>query len=518
MKLVSVAEMIAIEQEADMGGHSYAVMMEHAGRGLAESVNSAYSYDCNTVFGLVGVGNNGGDTLVALSYLQNWGWSTSAYLLKPRRDADPLVARYLKAGGTLLKFSEDPGYGVLSASLRIHDVLLDGVFGTGIRLPLRGSMAATLDFVRTCIAEMETPPHVVAVDVPSGVDSDTGETASETIPAEMTVTMAAVKQGLLKFPAFEMVGDLRVVDIGLPEGLAAYDRIQREVVDAGWVGRVLPSRPLDAHKGTFGTVLVIGGSLNYSGAALLAGEMAFRSGAGWVTLAVPEPLHAALAGDFTEATWLLLPHEHGFIAADAVHIVLANLSKPTTVLIGPGFGLQETSREFISRLLSAQSNLPPLVLDADALKLLADIPGWAGRLPAPAVLTPHPGEMSILTGLSSREIQTKRIEIAERFAVQWGHVVVLKGAFTVIAAPDGRTALVPVATPALARAGTGDVLAGLIAGLRAQGMDAFESAAAGTWIHAQAGLLAADLIGTTAAVLAGDVLSAAVDVLGDLVE
>jgi NAD(P)H-hydrate epimerase len=327
--------------------------------------------------------------------------------------------------------------------------------------------------------------------------------------------MAAIKQGLLKFPAFKLVGDLRMVGIGLPQGLSAYDSIHREVIGTDWVRSVLPKRPLEGHKGTFGTVLVVGGSLNYSGAVLLAGEAAFRSGAGWVTLAVPEPLHTALAGSFIEATWLLLPHENGCIAAVGAELVLANLEKPTALLLGPGFGMLPTTRDFLDRLLSDGQNLPSLVIDADGLKLLAQIPNWAAQLPGPAVLTPHPGEMSILTGLHSSEVQSNRVEIAEKYAKDWGHVVVLKGAFSVIAAPDGRTAVIPVATPALARAGTGDVLAGLIAGLRAQKMDAYEAAVAATWIHARAGLYAADVLGSTATVLAGDVLSATVDVLGE---
>jgi NAD(P)H-hydrate epimerase len=248
---------------------------------------------------------------------------------------------------------------------------------------------------------------------------------------------------------------------------------------------------------------------------LLAGEAAFRSGAGWVTLAVPEPLHAAIAGQFIEATWLLLPHNDGFISAQAVEEVRENLDKPTALLFGPGFGLQDSSLNFIVRLISGGFNLPPLVVDADGLKLLAKIPDWWDQLPARSILTPHPGEMSILTGLSKDEIQSSRIEIAERFAKDWSHVVVLKGAFTVIASPDGRTAIIPVATPALARAGTGDVLAGLIAGLRAQGMASFEAAAAAAWIHAQAGLHAADVLENTATVLAGDVLAAVVDVMAE---
>jgi NAD(P)H-hydrate epimerase len=227
-------------------------------------------------------------------------------------------------------------------------------------------------------------------------------------------------------------------------------------------------------------------------------------------------LHAALAGSFVEATWLLLPHEDGFITAEGAEVVCENLGKPTALLIGPGFGLQDTTREFLAQLLTDGANLPPMIVDADGLKLLAQISDWWAQLPAQAVLTPHPGEMSILTGISVNEIQSNRIGIAEKFAQQWGHVVVLKGAFTVIAAPEGRTAIIPVATPALARAGTGDVLAGLIAGLRAQGVAPFEAATSAAWIHAQAGLLAADILGSSAAVLAGDVLAASVDIFADL--
>jgi NAD(P)H-hydrate epimerase len=517
MKYVSVAEMIAIEKESDASGHTYPQMMEHAGRGLAEVVRDAYSrMENKKALGLVGSGNNGGDTLVAFCYLQKWGWQTTAYIVRPRPENDPLVTRFLQSGGALLDIADDANSAGLIAALENHTVLLDGILGTGIRLPLRGPIAVVLDLVRTRLPEMDSPPRVVAVDCPSGVDCDRGEAAPECLPAEITVTMAAVKQGLLKFPAYKLVGELRMVGIGLPRGLPAYDSVQREVVDTTWVRHVLPQRPLEGHKGTFGTVLVVGGSLNYSGAVLLAGEAAFRSGAGWVTLAAPEPLHAALSGSFIEATWLLLPHQDGFIAAEAAELVRASLEKPTALLMGPGFGMQDTSRDFLARLLSDGQILPSLVVDADGLKLLAQIPDWAAQLPGRAVLTPHPGEMSILTGLSTGKIQADRIGIAEKYAQAWGHIVVLKGAFTVIAAPDGRTAVIPVATPALARAGTGDVLAGLIAGFRAQGVGAFEAAAAAAWIHAQAGLYAADVLGSTAAVLAGDVLTAVVDVLGDV--
>ncbi|MBC8507939.1 MAG: NAD(P)H-hydrate dehydratase [Anaerolineales bacterium] len=539
MKYVTVEEMIAIEKESDASGHTYAEMMENAGRGLAEQVRDAYGHLAEKcALGLVGSGNNGGDTLVAFCYLLEWGWETTAYIVRPRQEGDPLVDRLREAGGTILTLENDEKYKKLRAALKHHTVLLDGVLGTGIKLPLRGQIAEVLDWVRKTISKMDDPPQIVSVDCPSGVDSDTGEAASECIPAELTVTMAAIKRGLLKFPAYNLVGSLRLVGIGLPKGIKAYNAVKREVATGDWVKNVLPSRPLDAHKGTFGTALIVAGSVNYTGAASLAGEAAYRIGTGLVTLGVPGSLHSALAGQLPEVTWVLLPHEMGVIQASAAKIVKENLDRVTAMLIGPGFGQEDTTGEFMVQLFGEQvpnkksqigfvkpteeandseaSQLPPLVIDADGLKLLARIPDWAAQLPPSSVLTPHPGEMSVLTGLDTSEIQDDRVGAAERYAAEWGHVVVLKGAFTVIAAPDGRTMIVPVASPALARAGSGDVLAGLIVGLRAQGLEAFEAAVAGAWIHAQTGLLAADILGSTASVIAGDLIGVLPDVIGQL--
>jgi NAD(P)H-hydrate epimerase len=230
----------------------------------------------------------------------------------------------------------------------------------------------------------------------------------------------------------------------------------------------------------------------------------------------------------------------GSISSAGAEVLAKHFERASALLIGPGVGTENSTKEFLENILEGKysakkaaqrigfvhqenekkeennAKLPPLVVDADGLKLLAQIKDWQKKIPAPAILTPHPGEMSVLTELSKDEIQENRLEIASKYAKEWGHVVVLKGAFTVIAAPDGRTTVIPVASPALARAGTGDVLAGLIVGLRAQGVEAYESAVAGAWIHAQAGLYAADDLGTTASVLAGDVLDSVSDVISDL--
>jgi len=531
--------MKAIEKEADASGLTYDQMMENAGRGLEEVIQDlGIEEEDREAFGLVGAGNNGGDTLVALALLAADGWQTRAYLIKRKEDA--LVQRLKDAGGEVMQADEDENFESLIEFIQTASIVLDGVLGTGIKLPLKEDVADILDHALASIEAAEVPAFVIAVDCPSGVDCDSGEAADECIPADLTVTMAAVKQGLLKLPAYELVGELQVVDIGLPPDLKSWNALQTEVAEEEMVAAVLPERPLDSHKGTFGTALIVAGSVNYTGAALLSGQAAYRVGAGLVTLAVPTPLHAALSGQFPEATWILLPHEMGVVSAGAADVLSRNLERATAMLIGPGLGMENTTREFIENLLTGKSapkkgaghigfvheegekkeekseKLPPMVFDADGLKLLASIKNWHKLLPEHTVLTPHPGEMSVLTGLATEEIQQDRIGIASRFAKEWDHVVVLKGAFTLIASPDGRVTMIPVASPALARAGTGDVLAGLIVGLRAQGLDAFDAAVAGAWIHAQAGLYAADDLGTTASVLASDLLNSIPDVLSDL--
>jgi NAD(P)H-hydrate epimerase len=545
MKLVTLSEMQAIEQEADASGLTYDTMMENAGHNLARAVMDLAYYQEDEeevqVLGLVGPGNNGGDTLVALAHLAEKGWTARAYLVKRKVEKDPLVKWLEEAEGEIYLAEEDAGFHQLQAFIETADVFLEGVLGTGFKLPLKGDIGNILAAARGFLEGMEWPPFVVAVDCPSGVDCDTGEAAPQAIRADATVTMAAVKQGLLKLPAYELAGELRVVGIGDLAGLKSWQAIHNEVADDARAASILPKRPSDAHKGTFGTALIAAGSSNYTGAALLAGRAAGRIGTGLVTLAVPAPLHTALAGHLPEATWLLLPHEMGVLSADAADVLAKNLERVTALLVGPGLGLEETTREFIEKLLAGkavtrpsgrrigfipgetkkgeaakETGLPPLVFDADGLKLLVKIKDWPKILPAPAILTPHPGEMSALTGLPVEEIQKERLAIAKKYAAEWGHVVVLKGAFTVIAAPDGRTCTLPSATPALARAGTGDVLAGLIVGLRAQGVEAYEAALAGAWIHARAGSAAEEVQGSAAAVLAGDVLDCIAEVLSEI--
>ena len=543
MKLVTVAEMRAIEQQADANGLTYQMMMANAGKGLArEIISIAHSHDDEQlqVLGLVGPGNNGGDTLIALTHLAERNRKVRAYSVRRQLDDDPLSKGLLGAGGELIDATKDPRHEQLAAFASVADVIVDGLLGTGTKLPLKDDISAILRAVQQTINEADWPPIIVACDCPSGVDCETGEAAEETLRADMTVTMAAVKQGLLKLPAYSLIGELRVVSIGDLDGLSGWESIVDLVAGDDLVRGSLPERPADSNKGTFGTALCVCGAVNYTGAALLAGEAAYRSGVGLVTVAVPAPVHMAIAGELPEATWMLLPHELGVISSSAADVLLKNLERVTALLIGPGLGLEPTTGEFIETLVRGKPivrkghsrigfvqtstqerrvdeiELPPFVIDADGLKLLAGIAGWPKLLPPQSILTPHPGEMAFLTGLTVDDIQNDRLNLARRFAQEWGHIVLLKGAFTVIAHPDGRTTTIPVATSALASAGTGDVLAGLVVGLRAQGMGPYDAAVAGAWVHARAGLLAADVLASNRSVIAGDILDAIPEVFAGL--
>ena len=529
MRLVSVAQMKELERQADGGGLSYTRMMAKAGKGLADIIHARFwSHDHHSVLGMVGSGNNGGDTMVALTQLINGGWTAKAYIVKEREKDDDLISAFLAKGGELASFSDDVSLKLLKRWVQGSDILLDGILGTGVSLPLRGSFPNVLSAIRSSIKQ----PLIVAVDCPSGIDCDTGETAKDCLKADLTVCMAAVKQGLLKYPAHPFVGELAVVDINLPKSLQAWKGIGGEVMTAQKAAGFLPHRAEDAHKGTFGTCMIAAGSVNYCGAPLLASEAAYRVGAGLVRTAIPGAIYDAIAGYLPETTWLVLPYTDGVLNAEGARVLRRNLERVTAMLIGPGLGFETHTQDFLTELLEKTDSpnstrrslgfsdekyeektallsfLPPLVIDADGLRLLARIKDWHRKLGKTAVLTPHPGEMSALTGLRVEEIQRNRTEITLEYARKWGHVVVLKGALTVTADPTGKYMVNPIASSALATAGTGDVLAGIITGLTAQGLSGYSAAVTGVWLHAQAGIHASELLGSAAAVTARDVLAA----------
>ena len=534
MKRVSVAQMKALESQADAGGLSYDQMMANAGLALAQVVHRRYfRRPSRSVLGLVGSGNNGGDCLIALRHLAEWGWQTQAYLLKARAGEDAPLTDYRKAGGQVLGVDDDHDLEKLKQQALQADLMLDGVLGTGVKLPLKGEIQRAL----AALNVLRDLPPVVAVDCPSGADCDSGKAAKECLRAELTVCMAAVKAGLLKQPALGLAGEICTVEIGLGDDLPAWAGADVEVMDACTAAENLPERPADSHKGTYGTCLIAAGSVNYCGAALLAARAAYRMGTGLVRVGVPGAIYDTLAGQLAEATWLILPHTNGVINSEGAKVVWKNLDRVNALLIGPGWGLENETKEFLEDLLNLQKGkgnasslgfvpeehelinasmkLPALVIDADGLKLLAQIENWQDKIQT-AVLTPHPGEMAVMSGLSIAEIQADREAIAREYAQRWGHVLVLKGAMTVVASPAGEVAIIPTATSALATAGTGDVLAGMITGLIAQGLEPYTAAKTAAWLHARAGIKAARQLGSEASVMAGDVIAQLPKVLNEI--
>lgn len=528
MKTISVEKMKQAERAADERGESSSILMERAGYGLYRFIQQRFGQmESKEIIGLVGSGNNGGDTLMALSHLCQNGWRVKVVLFNRRAENDSTLQDLIRQGAKLIFSERTNDFQEFLGGLWQAGLILDGILGTGIHLPLRETIASPMQEIQARLAKIYPRPMVLAVDCPSGIDCDSGEYAPETLQADLTLCLGAVKKGLVaSAETLSTCGEIEGIDIGIddliPESVSLFETITQDDVFT-----FLPARNRSGHKGTFGKALIIAGSVNYTGAAFLAASGALRSGVGWVTLAVPADLQPILAGMIPEATWLLLSSEMGVISQNALPVIRENLSKYQSVLIGCGLGLEKTTAQFLNGVLhhgeeagrsfgfisqdpdqvdSGNSVLPALILDADGLKLLVQISHWEEALPRNSILTPHPGELAILTGLPVEEIQKDRMEVAQRYAKKWKQVIVLKGPGTIIAAPDGRCAMIPIATTALAHAGTGDVLAGVITSLRAQGMDAYQAAIAGVWIHARAGTLAEHTIGCRCT-LAGDLPS-----------
>ncbi len=507
-KVVNAQQMRAAEEKAAALGVPPTVLMDNAGRAVAEVVAAlARRESGQSVLVLVGPGNNGGDGLVAARYLLEWGLPVACYVWHRRAEGDRVRELALAVGVPLFSAEEDADYNLLRSEVRRARIVVDALLGTGLSRPLSPQLRALLAVVH---AERQAR-RVVAVDVPSGLNSDTGEVDEATLPADVTATLGHVKVGLVVSPGVRYAGHVICADIGLPAG-AEVDGLA-DLLDDATVGALLPQRPPYGHKGTFGRVLVVAGSTNYVGAAALACQAAYRAGAGLVTLAVPRGLHALAAAKLTETTFLPLGAEQAAaFTPDSLPELLAALDGYDALLVGPGLGRGPATAEFVRMLVGelakrrqAAGSSPFLALDADALNCLAGSGDWWRGLGSQTVITPHPGEMARLLATSVPEVEAQRLATARLAAQTWGLVAILKGAFTVIAAPSGQLQVSPFAVSSLATAGSGDVLAGALVGLGAQGLPAAAAAAAAVYLHGRAGELAAIRIGE-AGTVAGDLV------------
>ncbi len=504
MKIVTVQQMQDLERRSEAAGVSTHPLMENAGLAVAESARNLLGQAASVpILVLVGPGNNGGDGLVTARYLKDWGADVQVYLCNRHKTPDPKLDLVQRQGTSIMEAPKDKNYKRLGQLLVSSRLVIDAVLGTGKARPLEGELKEVC--LRLAKAKEINPKLLVlALDLPTGLDADTGATDPACVSADLTVTLGCPKVGLFCFPGAENVGRLEVVDIGIPKGSDA--DVNLELMTPQWAGKTLPRRPLQAHKGSFGKALVVAGSKNYIGAAYLACTAATRVGAGLVTLATAQSLQSALATRMAEVTHLPLPEtELGAVSDKGLPLVLDALPSYDALLVGCGLGQARTTEAFVDGLILSQTPLPPLVLDADALNVLAKHPRWWERAPAKAIITPHPGEMARLTGKSIKDIESNRFALAIKAAREWNKVVILKGAYSVVASPDGTAMVSPFANPGLASAGTGDVLAGTIVGLLAQGLEPFQAACLGVYLHGSAGEAVREDLGD-AGMLASDLL------------
>ncbi|MDO8691195.1 MAG: NAD(P)H-hydrate dehydratase, partial [Dehalococcoidia bacterium] len=440
--------------------------------------------------------------LVAARHLHDWGDRVSVYIFGQRPDNDPHLAQALQRNIPVANPKDDPDLSGLREMLSKADVVVDALLGTGKARAIEGPLAGILKALREA-RDASAELKLVALDLPTGLDADSGAIDPNCVAPDLTVTLGYPKLGLFRFPGAACLGKLEVADIGIPPGQA--EDVAFEMITPEWVKSVLPARPLDAHKGTFGRVMVVAGSRNFVGAAYLATAAVLRVGAGLATLATPEGIYPIVAGRLTEATFLPLPEAGaGVISADAARVVRDELERYNALLVGCGLGQRASTVLFVRRLLAPTISLP-IVVDADGLNALTKVADWWKMLPREAILTPHEGEMARLTAIEVGEVSSRRLEMARENAIKWDKVVVLKGAHTLVASPQGRVAISPWANPGLASGGTGDVLSGVVTGLLAQGMAPFEAAAAGVYLHGLAGDMVREELGD-AGMLAGDLL------------
>jgi ADP-dependent NAD(P)H-hydrate dehydratase / NAD(P)H-hydrate epimerase len=484
--LASVAEMRALEAAAIAAGTPEPQLMENAGAAIAREILGALGEAAGRrVLVLVGPGNNGGDGLVIARHLARAGASVDVVLERPR-DGD----RNLELARAEWVRVHEFGTVRLERLARRADAIVDCLLGIGSGPPLRGGVLSMLQ------ATAGYGALRVACDVASGIDADTGAADADAFQADLTVAAGPVKLGSLLYPARLLGGELIGTEIGLPwealEQLAG-----RTISDAG---TLLPERPADGHKGTYGRALVVAGSRRFRGAATLCCLGALRAGAGYVTLAGIEAVVAATAAMTPGVTLEPLPEEDGGLAAAAGARLVELVNAAGAAAVGPGLGQTAGTEALVRELLAGADPGGRLLLDADALNVLAPLDGAVRDSRADLILTPHPGEMARLLGETTETIGADRPGWARRAAERSGAVVVLKGAGTVVATPQGDYAVAPQVAPALAAAGSGDVLAGIIAALLAQGMESFAAATAAVLIHNRAGIRAGEGIGLAGAI------------------
>lgn len=476
------------------------VLMENAGRHAAEVAMTLCK--SKRVGVVTGPGNNGGDGYVIARHLINEGLEVNTYITVPETKikGDALINyKILKSmGAPVFDYSNPKHLLELKQNLLSDGFVVDALLGTGVSKKVEGHIADVIDLINDSLLP------VLSVDIPSGLDTDTGRPWGRAVRAIATVTFGHMKKGLVLYPGAELCGELYVVPIGVPADISERARYEGAMLDSSRVKSLLPSRNPDVHKGVFGHLLVVAGSLGKTGAAAMVGRAAMRSGTGLVTIATTEVAQPVLEAKCCEAMVdHLVERTDAPLTEKNMRRVGRLLEGKKAIAVGPGLSTAPGISALLIKML--QMAEVPAVVDADGVNILAADPSGAGRITAPMVMTPHPGEMARLVNKTVANVQADRIGVA-REAAAWHRVVmVLKGAHTVIAAPDGRVFVNPTGNPGMASAGMGDVLTGMIGGFLAQGLEPLSAAILGVYTHG----LAADRVAarlSQTALIASDVI------------
>lgn len=490
-RVVTVAEMQALEAASEAAGVSTDTLMENAGLACAERIRQLSGGAAGRrVVVLVGPGNNGADGLVLARHLSRWGARVWCYIVRGRPAEDPKMADALAYGVGVVDAGKDGSQDQLRRMLGRCDVVVDAILGAGRYRPLEGVVEKVASLVNAVRAARPSQP-VIAIDLPTGVNPDTGDADPSSILADETLALCHPKYGIANFPGAGYAGRINVLPIGLAAEVSAQAGVSllTEWMTAASARDLLPARPPVSHKGTYGHLLIVAGSRNFVGAASLAARGAHRAGAGLVTLAAPESVYRIAAATLTETIHLPLPEDgDGRIDASAADVIRERIGGYSALAVGCGMGWSNGTTSLVQKLLLDDEDAPvlPAIIDADGLNNLTGCVGWDERLKTLSVLTPHPGEMATLTGWPIGQVQEDRLGNVGKFAARWCQTVLLKGAHTVIGAPDGRRCVLPFANPALAAGGTGDVLTGIIGGLLAQGSSPYDAARLGGFLHGTA--------------------------------
>jgi yjeF C-terminal region, hydroxyethylthiazole kinase-related/yjeF N-terminal region len=508
MKIVTATQMQALDRRTITEGHITGLtLMEHAGTGVVEAMERTYGPLVNKRVAIVcGKGNNGGDGFVVARLLRRKRARPSVLLLTRAKDlqgdAARMYRRFVAASGSA-SVQANPNTECVRSHLQSADLVVDALLGTGLSSPVSGTYETTIDLLNDISAEKPCP--VVAVDLPSGIHADTGAVLGTAVRASLTVTFGLPKIGLYLGEGIDHAGQVRIFDIGIPRSYADSIESRISLITSEHVRRLLPRRLPSAHKGTYGHAAIIAGSIGKSGAAAMAAAAALRIGTGLVTIATPCSVNPILEAKLVEAMTVPMPEtEAKTLAFSGLELLVTFANARSAVAIGPGLTTHPDTTRLIQALLRRLEK--PFVLDADGLNAVSEKTVLLNACKHCPILTPHPGEMARLDKTSAQSVNRDRIGTATHFAEQHGVILILKGARTIVARPDGYVAICPTGNPGMATAGTGDALPGIIVGLLAQQLSPWDAACAGTYLHGLAGDLAAGELGQ-AGMLAGDLIA-----------